>query len=126
MDRLTMRRNSDGSVSQPMGLRWADVLDRLVTYEDAEEAGLLWCLPVKPGDTVMVYLDGPTLDLTECVIKSIEHSTDYREPLFTAVSYEKAAYNTFWLSDFGKEIFTLDQYWTMLDEATQKKRRRGK
>ena len=65
MKRLTLKRNSDGSVSQPMGLRWADVLDRLVTYEDAEEAGLLWRLPVKPGDTVMAYLDNPTLDLTE-------------------------------------------------------------
>ena len=124
MERLTIRRNSDGSVSQPTDLHWADVLDRLVMYEDLEESGLLWRLPAKPGDTVMAYLDSPSLDLTECIISQILYDKDYREPLFTAVSHEKAKYNTYWLSDFGTEIFTLDQYWTMLDEATQQKRRR--
>ena len=124
MKRLTIRRNSDGSVSQPTDLCWADVLDKLVDYEDQEEAGLLWRLPAKPGDTVMAYLDSPTLTLTECVISQILYDKDYREPLFTAVSYEKAEYNTYWLSDFGTEIFTLDQYWSMLDEATREKRKR--
>lgn len=33
MERLTIR-NSDGSVSQPMDLRWADALNRLAAYED--------------------------------------------------------------------------------------------
>ena len=27
---------------------------------------------------------------------------------------EKALFDRFWLSDFNKEIFTLDQYWTLL------------
>lgn len=122
--RLTLRRNSDGSVSQPMDLKWADVLSKLTDYEDLEEAGLLWRIPVKPGDTVMAYLSSPSLDLVECVITGIEHNTIYQEPLFTAVSYEKAECNTFWLSDFGKEIFTMDQYYTMLDEhATRRKKR---
>ena len=112
MDRLTIR-NSDGSVSQPTQLRWADALEKLADYEDIDEAGLLMRLPCKPGDTVMAYLDGPTLILSECVITRIEYSTDYREPLFTAVCYAEAKYNTFWLSDFGKEVFTLEQYWTM-------------
>ena len=33
MERLTIR-NSDGSVSQPMNLRWADALRKLADYED--------------------------------------------------------------------------------------------
>ena len=33
MDRLTIR-NSDGSVSQPTDLNWADALERLAAYED--------------------------------------------------------------------------------------------
>lgn len=33
MERLTIR-NSDGSVSQPTGLNWAEVLERLAAYED--------------------------------------------------------------------------------------------
>lgn len=35
MERLTIR-NSDGSVSQPTGLNWAEALDRLAAYEDTE------------------------------------------------------------------------------------------
>ena len=124
MDRLTIR-NSDGSISQPTNTKWADVFVKLAGYEDQEEAGLLWCFPVKPGDTVMAYLEpGKTSPLDECKITRIEISTDYREPLFTAICYEKAEYGTFWLSDFGKEIFTLDQYWAMPDKATQKKKRK--
>ena len=34
MRRLTIR-NSDGTVSQPIDLRWADALEKLPTYEDA-------------------------------------------------------------------------------------------
>lgn len=33
MERLT-KRNSDGTVSQPTNLRWADALYRLAAYED--------------------------------------------------------------------------------------------
>ncbi len=33
MERLTIR-NSDGTVSQPLNLRWADALERLAAYED--------------------------------------------------------------------------------------------
>ena len=33
MERLTIR-NSDGSVSQPTGLNWAEALNRLAAYED--------------------------------------------------------------------------------------------
>ena len=120
VDRLTIR-NSDGSISQPTNTRWADVFVKLAGYEDQEEAGLLWYFPVKPGDTVMAYLEPKAAVLDECRITRIEISTDYREPLFTAVCYEKAEYGTFWLSDFGKEIFTLDQYWKMPEGATQKK-----
>lgn len=33
MERLTIR-NSDGSVSQPLNLKWAEALERLAAYED--------------------------------------------------------------------------------------------
>ena len=49
MKRLTIR-NSDGTVSQPTNLRWADALDRLAYYEDMEEQGRLVVLPCKMGD----------------------------------------------------------------------------
>lgn len=73
-------------------------------------------LPCKPGDTVMAYLDdAPTKNRklyhsSECVILSIEFHRDWPEPLFTAVCYEKATYSTFWQSDFGKEIYNMEQY----------------
>lgn len=51
MERLTIR-NSDGSVSQPSNLKWAEALEKLAAYEDAEEQGRLVVLPVKAGDTV--------------------------------------------------------------------------
>ena len=44
MGRLTIR-NSDGSVSQPTDLRWADAFMKLAEYEDAEEAGRMIILP---------------------------------------------------------------------------------
>lgn len=44
MKRLTIR-NSDGTVSQPMNLKWADALERLAYYEDMEEQGRLVVLP---------------------------------------------------------------------------------
>lgn len=49
MSRLTIR-NSDGSVSQPMDLRWADALEKLAHYEDLEEQGRLVELPVPAGE----------------------------------------------------------------------------
>lgn len=52
MKRLTLKRNSDGSASQPLDLNWAAVLDKLTTYEDLEEKGLLLKLPFKIGDKV--------------------------------------------------------------------------
>lgn len=33
MERMTIR-NSDGSVSQPTNLKWAEALERLAAYED--------------------------------------------------------------------------------------------
>ena len=52
-----------------------DVLvERLAVYEDLDEAGLLWHLPCKLGDTVMAYLNNPTLTLSECVITRITKS----------------------------------------------------
>lgn len=61
MERMTIR-NSDGSVSQPTDLKWAEALDRLAAYEDAgpidrlmelaeaDKDGRLVVLPCKVGD----------------------------------------------------------------------------
>lgn len=51
LKRLTIR-NSDGSVSQPTDLKWAEALEKLAAYEDAEVNGHLIMLPVKIGDPV--------------------------------------------------------------------------
>lgn len=98
----------------------------MLRWEEANDDGRLLILPCKVGDTVKAYLDdAPAVkkrtpaDLSECVISHIEFSTDWLEPLFTATCKEKALYNTFWLSDFGKEIYTLNQYWALT--ATPKK-----
>lgn len=90
------------------------ISNRLARYEEAEESGRLFNFPCKVGDTVMAYIGSPTVILSECVISEIQIHKDWNEPLFTALCYEKAEYENFWLSDFGKEVFTLDQYWTML------------
>lgn len=52
MKRLTLKRNSDGSVSQPMYMDLAAVLDKLTMYEDLDEKGLLLKLPFKIRDKV--------------------------------------------------------------------------
>ena len=56
MERLTIR-NSDGTVSQPTNLRWADALDRLAYYEDMEEQGRLVVLEKKEhqADVLQYY-----------------------------------------------------------------------
>ena len=55
MERLTIR-NSDGSVSQPMDLRWDEALKRLAAYEDTglepEEIAIVTDRLVKAADTV--------------------------------------------------------------------------
>ena len=66
-DRLTIR-NSDGSVSKPNRLRWADILEKLAAYEDAEEQARLIILPCRISDTVYVledYYAGKKLVRTE-------------------------------------------------------------
>ena len=69
-------------------------------------------LPVKVGDTV--YCDICNVSnsnfLDECVIKFIEFDTDWDEPLFTAVCREKATYQTYWASEFGKRFFKEPQF----------------
>lgn len=51
MERLTIR-NSDGSVSQPTGLNWADALERLAAYEDT---GLEPCEVNEKYATIMEF-----------------------------------------------------------------------
>ncbi len=53
MERLTIR-NSDGSVSQPTNMKWAEALEKLTADEDAEEQGRLVILPPKLYEAVDV------------------------------------------------------------------------
>ena len=86
--------------------------------------------PCKPGDSVLAYLeDAPIrgrsyLDLSECVIERITLERGNKEPLFTAICREKALCDNFWLGDFGKRIFTMEQYFRLLDEAAVKRHKR--
>lgn len=84
----------------------ASTLKMLPELFQAAGDGKIVELPCKVGDTVFANIDGHTGDfLDECVISRIEYSKDYSEPLFTAICTEKAEYQTYWASDFGKEIF---------------------
>ena len=62
-------------------------------------------LPCKVGDTAYIDLSDKGDYYDECKVKYIEFSSDWTEPLFTLICYEKADYRTYWLSDFGKEWF---------------------
>ena len=80
MERLTIR-NSDGSVSQPTDLKWAEALDRLAAYEDAgpidrllelaeaDKDGRLVVLPCKVGDAVY-WVHGAVI--TECKVYRVQ------------------------------------------------------
>ena len=79
MERLTIR-NSDGSVSQPTDLKWAEALYRLADYEDAgpidrllelaeaDKDGRLVVLPCQSGEHVFTMLDGQKR-VRECEVK---------------------------------------------------------
>lgn len=62
-------------------------------------------LPCKVGDTAYIDLSDKGDYYDECKFKHIEFNSDWTEPLFTLICYEKADYRTYWLSDFGKEWF---------------------
>ena len=62
-------------------------------------------LPCKVGDTAYIDLSDKGDYYDECKVKHIEFNSDWTEPLFTLICYEKADYRTYWLGDFGKEWF---------------------
>ena len=62
-------------------------------------------LPCKVGDTAYIDLSDKGNYYDECKVKHIEFNSDWTEPMFTLICYEKAGYRTYWLSDFGKEWF---------------------
>lgn len=126
MERLTIR-NADGTVSQPTGLKWAEVLKRLAAYEDiglspeeiklnmdgldeyhtAEAEGRLVILPCKVGDTVYVlerFCDGSIGDCDSWV--KCKECKDYQQEvserrigtLFQAVSIIKMLGKTVFLT----------------------------
>lgn len=61
--------------------------------------------PCKVGDTAYIDLSDKGYYYDECKVKHIEFNSDWTEPLFTLICYEKADYRTYWLGDFGKEWF---------------------
>ena len=74
-------------------------------------------LPCKVGDTAYIDLSDKRDYYDECKVTHIEFSSDWTEPLFTLICYEKADYRTYWLSEFGKEWFLYPT------ERTKKKKR---
>ena len=76
-------------------------------------------LPAFVGDTVFCNVDNhkePYLD--ECYVRDITIEKDCphdgeAEPLFTVIcdTPTKKDFNRFWASDFGKEVFTIKQYY---------------
>lgn len=74
-------------------------------------------LPCKVGDTAYADFSGKGYYYDECKVKHIEFNSDWTEPLFTLICYEKADYRTYWLSDFGKE-------WFLYPTERKKKKRR--
>lgn len=62
-------------------------------------------LPCKVWDTAYADFSGKGYYYDECKVKHIEFNSDWTEPLFTLICYEKADCRTYWLSDFGKEWF---------------------
>lgn len=102
MVRLTIR-NSDGTVSQPTALRWADALEKLAHYEDLEEQGRLVVLPVPVGSTVYALFCG------EVVEKRIGkfHVNSYTEPQIWAEldCVYLASQTVRWDMAVGKTVF---------------------
>ena len=81
-------------------------------------------LPCKVGDIVYCDLDktinpatkrkygnaAENYPLEECVIMEIIMNKSDKEPLFTVVNYDIAEFTKFWQSEFGKYVFTKEQY----------------
>lgn len=79
-------------------------------------------LPCNVGDTVYCDIKNEGKGyFDECKIHSIEFDKDFEEPLFTAVCREKAEYQTYWASDFGKTIFHEPQF--IIDKKPKKARK---
>lgn len=103
--------------------RWRGITSRWRGRErthGGNALGVSLILPCLVGDDVLAYLnDAPKKrrsikHLTDCVVTEISMSKDHPEPLYTVVSYEKAQFANFWSHEFGKEVFTHDQYFEML------------
>ena len=76
-------------------------------------------LPCRVGDTVFCDLDylvhpnynaDKNYPLDEAIVTEISKGINDEEPLFTVMSYELAEYKKFWLSEFGKYVFTKEQH----------------
>lgn len=81
-------------------------IEKLATYEDAEEQGLLLRLPCKVGDTVYAFLSTCNY-FTECQINKIElkptlygNTCYFLEP----IGHRGCLYRCF-EDDFGKTVF---------------------
>lgn len=63
-------------------------------------------LPCAVGDTVYCDIKNKGKGyLDESIIKRVEFEQGDPEPLFTVICHEKAAYQVYWASEFGKAFF---------------------
>lgn len=130
MERLTIR-NSDGSVSQPTDLKWAEALEKLAAYEDtglepeeikellhdstgplhkklgkwikAEAEGRLLILPCMVGDTVFAIKDR-RIYIVDVIGFRVHECTGLYVLLFFDSRIKNGSYE-FRIEEFGKTVF---------------------
>lgn len=89
------------------GEREYQVLDRLATYEDLEEQGLLVRLPCKVGDTVYRVNAGakqPIIPMTVSEIHFLCYKNE-RAVRFDAIGKEDMGESCYRLEDIGRIVF---------------------
>lgn len=79
-------------------------------------------LPCKVGDVVFCdledYRDSKITErnnsyLDECVVTEIVMDKFYNQILITVINYELMEYTKFWADEFGKLVFTKDDYYNL-------------
>lgn len=79
-------------------------------------------LPCKIGDVVFCdledYRDSKITErnnsyLDECVVTEIVMDKFYNQILITVINYELMEYTKFWADEFGKLVFTKDDYYNL-------------
>lgn len=112
MERLTYRTTKGEAMGNSSVADIGDILGKLADYEDLEEQGLLFRLPVKTGDTIWYVNDDDDNYPIEAKITRIEIKENYI--LCCAEGKEDCGTIGFDSDDIDKTVFLTK------DEARQK------